>query len=84
MTVDGRSKDGIHVKANDVRLIFSVYRGPKDPNGGTEYSQPYPYTQEAIQNLVYQHNTGPWTLAMHNLIREKLRGFPHERRAQPR
>jgi hypothetical protein len=75
MTVTGRSKDGIHVTAKDLRLIFSVYRGAEQKDPYTGLPQPFSYTEQAIKNLVYKQASGPWTLAMRNLIRESLVRF---------
>ncbi len=75
MTVRGRSRDGIHITAKDVRLIFSVMRDPEQGNGQHEFSQPYSYLDDALLNLVYRKYNGPWTVAMRKLIRENLRTF---------
>ena len=75
MTVTGRTRDGILVTAKDVRLIFSVDRGLLQANGRAPLAQPYAFTEDAIKNLVYNHNSGPWTLAMRSLIRGNLRRF---------
>jgi hypothetical protein len=75
MTVHGRTRDGIRVTAKDVRLIFSVDRGLQIMDVRLPLAQPYAYTDEAIKNLVYNHNSGPWTLAMRSLIRNNLRRF---------
>ena len=75
MTVTGRTRDGILVTAKDVRLIFSVDRGLPQANGRAPLAQPYAFTEAAIKNLVYNHNSGPWTLAMRSLIRGNLRRF---------
>ncbi|MFH2104482.1 MAG: hypothetical protein ABIJ39_14135 [Chloroflexota bacterium] len=46
----GRSKDGIPVRAKDVRLIHSVARGGQKPT----LEHPHPFVEEAILNLGYQ------------------------------
>jgi hypothetical protein len=75
MTVTGRTRDGIRVTAKDVRLIFSVDRGFQQSDGRSPLAQPYAFTEDAIKNLVYNHNSGPWTLAMRSLIRGNLLRF---------
>ena len=37
--------------------------------------QPFSYTDESIKNLVYKHDSQPWTLTVRYLIRENLRRF---------
>src|SRR5215213_1119753 len=49
-SVRSRSLDGIPITATDVRLMFSVYRGGIKPS--TE--NPYPFSQEAIERIIYQ------------------------------
>ncbi|HLO18309.1 MAG TPA: hypothetical protein VK206_25985 [Anaerolineales bacterium] len=48
--VKSRSLDGIPVSATDVRLMFSIDRGGKEPSP----ERPYPYTDEAIEKQVYK------------------------------
>jgi len=49
--VEGRSRDGIPIKATDVRLMFSIYRGEK-PEPSAE--MPYPFDEEAIKQIIYK------------------------------
>jgi hypothetical protein len=81
LTVDGRTQDGIPVVAKDVRLVYSVYRGPQDTHPD-HFQQPYPFKDEAILNLVYKQDGGPMKQdssplikAMIGPIRSELRAF---------
>jgi len=49
--VMSRSRDGISIKATDVRLMFSVYRGD-NPKSSPE--NPYPFSKKAVENIVYK------------------------------
>ncbi|HSG42638.1 MAG TPA: hypothetical protein VLA72_05740 [Anaerolineales bacterium] len=73
--VESRSRDGIPIKATDVHLMFSIYRGENlEPSAEI----PYPFDQEAIKKIVYTatsrvtpHLTNPSTYAfawIHNMI----------------
>ena len=72
LDVDGRTRDGIQVKAENVRLVFSVDRGDKEPT----LTRPYPFEEEAIRTLVYELGTNQnWTKTMESLIRAELGNF---------
>jgi hypothetical protein len=86
--VKGRSRDGIPVKATDVRLMFSIYRGE---NRETSAENPYPFSKEAVEQIVYKATSkvtpgkeNPstfefnWIPKMISLIRGKLSGFMSE------
>ncbi|HAV76538.1 MAG TPA: hypothetical protein DCX53_04200, partial [Anaerolineae bacterium] len=86
--VDSRSRDGIPIKATDVRLMFSIFRGD-NPKPSAE--TPYPYDEEAIKQIVYKatsrvtpHLTSPstfefsWINKMTGLIRRQLGQFMSE------
>jgi hypothetical protein len=83
--VKSRSRDGIPVKATDVRLMFSVYRGD---NREVSAENPYPFSREAVEQIVYKaasrvtpHLPSPstfefsWINNMVGLIRDRLGGF---------
>lgn len=83
--VKSRSRDGIPIKATDVRLMFSIYRG-ENPEVSAE--NPYPFSKEAVEQIVYKavsrvtpEQVNPstfefsWTDNMIGLIRGRLGGF---------
>jgi len=83
--VQSRSRDGISIKATDVRLMFSIYRGE---NREVSESSPYPFSQRAVEQIVYDatsrvtpEQTNPstfefsWINNMIGLIRGGLGGF---------
>lgn len=85
MAVKSRSLDGIPIKATDVRLMFSIYRG-EDPKPSAEY--PYPFNHEAVEQLVYKADSRvtpelpnpstfdfSWVNNMVRLIRGRLGDF---------
>lgn len=47
-----RTKDGINVFANGVRIKYHIHRGGKD----SSMDHPYPTSKQAVQNLVYKEN----------------------------
>ncbi|RPI23327.1 MAG: hypothetical protein EHM70_22655 [Chloroflexota bacterium] len=75
LTIDGRTKDGIPVIAQDVRLVFSIYRGEDKLPTGQAFPQPFRFTPGAIEGLVYMQGKGPWVEAMRSMISNELRQF---------
>jgi hypothetical protein len=75
MTVTGRTQDGIPITAKDVRLVFSIYRGEVNPDPQASFIQPYPFAEQAVLDLVYQQEIGPWVEGMRRMIRSELRQF---------
>lgn len=75
LTVDGRTQDGIPVTAKDVRLVYSIYRGEQQPDNERQFQQPYPFTDQAILDLVYKHGKDALSEAMRSSIRAELRNF---------
>ncbi len=85
LTVGGRSLDGIIMAAQDVRLVYSVWRGEKPEPPTLE--KPYPFEHGAIFTLTYSQSYNvtpgggapskgaPWYNAMLGIIRRKLGGF---------
>jgi hypothetical protein len=76
MQVISRTRDGIRISAEDVRVIYSVYRDNREPT----LSTPYPFVEEAIKTLVYsQSRLGPGTTDWHSvmafLINQELGNF---------
>lgn len=89
LTVTSRSQDGIPMTATDVRLMFSIDRGPS-PQPSAEL--PYPFEASAIERIVYnsisrvtpdgQYPSNyefSWLNNMNNLIRGRLGKFMSER-----
>ena len=83
-SVSSRSRDGIPITATDVRLMFSIYRGGLKPSS----EMPYPFSPEAIQNIIYQASSRvtpgqanpstyefSWINRMVGLIRGELGAF---------
>jgi hypothetical protein len=89
LQVDSRSRDGIPITAADVRMMFSVHRDGKKPTSQV----PYPFSEKAIQQLIYQaaskvtpNAANPstyefsWIHNMTGLIRGELGGFMSQHR----
>jgi hypothetical protein len=71
----GRTKDGIPITVQNIRLLFSVQRDTPY----TTLSRPYPYSREAIFRLVYdQPKKAPWTNSIAGLVRGELINFISE------
>jgi hypothetical protein len=75
MTVSGRTQDGIPITAKDVRLVFSIYRGEQKITPGESFIQPYPFSDQAVLDLVYQQERGPWFEGLRRMIRRELVQF---------
>lgn len=71
LNVEGRTRDGIRVKAENVRLVFSVFRDQQEPT----LERPYPFRKNAIETLVYDNPPQNWTKTMEGLIRGELGSF---------
>lgn len=77
MNVSSRTRDGIRISAEDVRVIFSVQRGDRIPTLET----PYPFVEDAFKKLVYnQSRLGldtrwNWQATMTFLIGQELGNF---------
>ncbi len=89
LTVSNRSLDGIKIEARDVRLVYSVWRGPGSPAPTLE--RPHPFHPQAIETLTYNQACkvaeagkpsacGPWHPAMTGIIRRELSRFIAEHR----
>jgi hypothetical protein len=77
--VEGRTQDGILVQAKDVRMVYSILRDETDRRSAGAFEQPYPFSPDAVQSLVYQHSELDWVRAMPNMIRNELRDFISKR-----
>jgi hypothetical protein len=76
MLVNSRTRDGIRISAEDVRVIYSVYRDNREPT----LSTPYPFVEEAVKTLVYSQSrlgqgTTDWHSTMSFLINQELGNF---------
>jgi hypothetical protein len=71
ITVDGRTRDGIPIRAKNLRVIFSVLRDGEEPT----LEKPYPFNQKAVENLVYGLTRESWTDAMSAQIKRELGNF---------
>jgi hypothetical protein len=70
-----RTKDGIPITVQNIRLMFSVHRDSQY----TTLSRPYPFSQQAILSLVYDQSKGHWTNSIIGLVRSNLVRFIGER-----
>lgn len=75
LTVEGRTQDGIPVSANDVRLVYSVYRGAQVSSEPDVLQQPYPFTDQAIKDLVYKQSSRDILAVMAGSIRNEMNRF---------
>ena len=75
MTVSGRTQDGIPITAKDVRLVFSIYRGGQRSDPNEVFVQPYPFSEQAVMDLVYKQECGPWVEGLRSMIRRELVQF---------
>ncbi len=88
--VTERSSDGLLIEAQDVRLVFSIWRGDNEKNRKPRSARPYPFETQAVKNIVYGETrevskekikqTGSekeraWSNSVKALIRSELRNF---------
>ncbi len=63
-SVEARTRDGILLRAKDVRVLFSVARGaawnPQTWNTEEDLPRRWEYDPQAILNLVYNQKKRPW------------------------
>jgi hypothetical protein len=69
--VHGRSRDGIHLEARDVQVVYRVNRNGQQPS----LKVPYPFSNQAIRQLVYNQGKDPWQTAMAVGIQAEFRDF---------
>jgi hypothetical protein len=50
LTVRARTKDGIPIEAQDIKVIFSILRKPKNEQNA---NNPYNYDEKAVYSLIY-------------------------------
>ena len=82
-----RSQDGIKIEAKDVRISLSVNRGSSKDNKKLTSYKSYPFWEEAITGLIYNHtckvscNTDarsvcpPWSNSMAGVFMGRLKKF---------
>jgi hypothetical protein len=71
ISVGGRTRDGIPIKAKNLRVIFSVRRDGQEPT----LEKPYPFNHLAIEDLVYSVSRESWTDFMSAQIKRELGKF---------
>ena len=89
LNIKSRSLDGIPISTEDVRMVFSVWRGDQQPS----IKSPHPFNEKAIESLVYGQASrvildGPnpseppssWVGTIQGLIRGRLGGFMSKHR----
>jgi hypothetical protein len=75
LEVDGRTRDGIRIKAKNVLIDFSLLR---DASGGLNSfaANPFTYQEDGIKSLVYKRgHQMPWTGVMMGMVRRNLQEF---------
>lgn len=70
-SVEGRTRDGIPIRLNNVNVVYSVYRGGQP----STLLHPYPFEPAAIMSLIYDQGTAPWDRAVNSLIRRNFGEF---------
>lgn len=68
INVEGRTKDGIPIRAKNLRVIFSIRRDSEE----TTLEKPYPFNPSAVETLVYRLTRESWTDAMLAQINREL------------
>lgn len=69
--VKGRTKDGVPIKLNNARLLFSVLRRSRPDR----LKQPYPFEEAALHWLVYNQKNENWWVGIRNLVNTELSRF---------
>lgn len=79
LSLESRSREGIRIKAENIKVLFSIYRGSLPTQ-----EQPYPFDFHAIKSLVYgqvvdvaslksgRKAAFQWTGAMSDMVRDEL------------
>jgi len=70
-SIEGRTRDGIPIRLNNVNVVYSVYRGGQP----SSLLRPYPFENDAIMSLVYDQGKTPWMKAVDSLIRRSFGEF---------
>lgn len=67
--IQTRSRDGIRISLQDVRVLFSIWRRfPQSHN----LSNPYPTYRQNLYWLTYRQLPGPWVEGMRRLVAREL------------
>lgn len=69
--VQGRTRDGIPVLAEDLRFIFSVRRDDRS----TSLKTPYPFNREAVKKMIYSLPHQAVIPSLARMIRRELSAF---------
>ncbi len=69
--ITGRTKDGIRVEIQDIKLLFSIWRR----TANNPLSNPYPAYRRDLYWLTYQQFGEHWSSAMIELVEEHLLRF---------
>ena len=79
LSLESRSREGIRIKAGDIKVLFSIYRGAAPTT-----EQPYPFDFQAIRSLVYnqvvdvasiksgRNAAFQWTGSMSGMVKSEL------------
>ena len=75
LSVEGRTRDGIRIIAQNVRIEFSILRSRANDTQAVA-ATPYSYDEQAIETLVYRRSSKyPWQSVMKGIIRRSLQAF---------
>lgn len=75
LSVEGRTRDGIRIVAQNVRIEFSVLRN-SSLSAQANTSNPYSYVEEAVKSLVFKRSSRySWQAVMKGLVRRSLQEF---------
>jgi hypothetical protein len=70
-SVPNRTRDGIKIQAENVRFVFSVYRGGSE----STLQSPFPFSAKAIKDIVFDQTTKNWAKMMEVLIKRDMEDF---------
>ena len=71
LNVEGRTRDGIPIRVENVRVMYSIHRGNRAPT----LHEPYPFDRDAFYRLVYRQTKGSWISAIFLRVHGRFRGF---------
>jgi len=70
-SIPNRTRDGIKIQAENVRFVFSVYRGGSE----STLQSPFPFSEKAIKDIVFDQTAKIWTKMMEVLIKRDMEDF---------